>query len=110
MAQAVQTPWPASVWPMRMVTVSSGAITIQALISGTAGSRYQVAPCWVEASARFGGSQRPKTIDPPTAAVALRNSRRRIPARSTLAIIRVVMFVLAVMATSCLGGHHVGGA
>ena len=33
----VQTPWPSSVCAMRIVTVSSGAITIHALISGAAG-------------------------------------------------------------------------
>jgi len=41
MALDVQTPWPSSVWAMRIVTVSSGAITIQALTSGVAGSSYQ---------------------------------------------------------------------
>ena len=41
MALEVQTPWPSSVWAMRIVTVSSGAMTIQALISGVAGSSYQ---------------------------------------------------------------------
>ena len=37
MAFEVHTPWPSSVWAMRIMTVSSGAITIQALISGVAG-------------------------------------------------------------------------
>src|SRR5262245_5541732 len=41
MAHAVQTPCPSSVCPMRIVTVSSGATTTHALISGTDGSRYQ---------------------------------------------------------------------
>ena len=44
MALEVQTPWPSSVCAMRIVTVSSGAMTIQALISGVAGSSYQAAP------------------------------------------------------------------
>jgi hypothetical protein len=34
----VQTPWPSSVCAMRIVTVSSGAMTIHALTSGVAGS------------------------------------------------------------------------
>src|SRR4030095_8527315 len=38
---AVNTPVPMSLWPTRIVTVSSGAIVIHALISGTIGSRYQ---------------------------------------------------------------------
>src|SRR5688572_27403375 len=37
----VHTPWPSSVCAMRMVTVSSGAMTIHALISRVAGSSYQ---------------------------------------------------------------------
>ncbi len=40
MAFAVSTPVPISVWLMRIVTVSSGAIVSQALISGTCASRY----------------------------------------------------------------------
>ncbi len=40
MAFEVSTPVPISVWLMRMVTVSSGAIVIHALISGTSASRY----------------------------------------------------------------------
>src|SRR5262249_36678068 len=44
MALEVQTPWPSSVWAMRIVTVSSGEMTIQALISGVAGSSYQLVP------------------------------------------------------------------
>ena len=38
MAFEVHTPWPSSVCAIRIVTVSSGAITIQALTSGVAGS------------------------------------------------------------------------
>src|SRR5215475_12394587 len=44
MALEVHTPWPSSVWAMRIVTVSSGATTTQALISLTSGSVAQVAP------------------------------------------------------------------
>src|SRR5258705_7898565 len=43
MALDVQTPWPSSVCPIRIVTVSSGEMTIHALISGVAGSSYQTA-------------------------------------------------------------------
>ena len=42
MALEVQTPWPSSVWAMRMVTMSSGAMTIQALISGVADRKHLV--------------------------------------------------------------------
>ncbi len=41
MALEVQTPCPSSVCAIRIVTVSSGAMTIQALTSGVAGSAYQ---------------------------------------------------------------------
>src|SRR5437660_3051264 len=76
---AVNTPVPSSVWPTRMVTVSSGAIVIQALISGTAASRYQgCAATGTLAASALGGSQKPSTIAPPTAAVVARNSRRSI--------------------------------
>src|SRR4051794_28737691 len=37
---AVITPVPISVWPTRIVIVSSGAMAIHALISGTVASRY----------------------------------------------------------------------
>src|SRR5436190_4097789 len=60
-----------------MVTVSSGAIVIQALISGTVASRYQGwAATGALAAAALGGIQKPMTIAPPTAAVVVRNSRR----------------------------------
>src|SRR5216117_329473 len=74
---AVKTPVPSSVWPTRIVTVSSGAIVIQALISGTVASRYQgVGATGRFAACAFGGIQKPRTIAPPTAAVVVRNSRR----------------------------------
>src|SRR5205823_12734405 len=74
---AVNTPVPSSVWPTRMVTVSSGAIVIQALISGTAASRYQgVGATGIFAASALGGIQKPRTIAPPTVAVVVRNSRR----------------------------------
>src|SRR5918996_5888458 len=82
----VSTPVPISVWLMRMVTVSSGAMVIQALSSGTMASRYHNwdGTCWPAtgggacASAHLGGSQKPTTIAPPTAAVVVRKSRRLI--------------------------------
>src|SRR6266850_741291 len=75
----VNTPVPSSVWPTRMVTVSSGAIVIQALISGTVASRYQGwAATGTLAASALGGIQKPRTIAPPTAAVVARNSRRSI--------------------------------
>src|SRR5438132_4343735 len=74
---AVNAPVPSSVWPTRMVTVSSGAIVIQALISGTVASRYQGwAATGILAACALGGSQKPRTIAPPAAAVVVRNSRR----------------------------------
>src|SRR5213593_1887847 len=74
---AVNTPVPSSVWPTRMVTVSSGAMVIHALISGTVASRYQGwAATGTLAACALGGSQKPSTIAPPTAAVVARNSRR----------------------------------
>src|SRR5438874_3172095 len=74
---AVKTPVPSSVWPTRIVTVSSGAIVIQALISGTVASRYQgVGATGTFAACALGGIQKPRTIAPPTAAVVVRNSRR----------------------------------
>src|SRR5215510_14389617 len=73
----VSVPVPSSVWPTRMVTVSSGAMVIQALISGTAASRYQGwAATGTLAASALGGSQKPRTIAPPTAALVARNSRR----------------------------------
>ena len=65
MAFEVHTPWPSSVCAMRTVTVSSGAITIQALISG-------VGVC----AAAFSGIQKPSTKAPCAAATVARNSRR----------------------------------
>ena len=41
---AVDTPWPISERATRMMTVSSGRITIQALISGAAGGARDVRP------------------------------------------------------------------
>ena len=43
MALEVQTPWPSSVCAIRIVTVSSGEMTIQALISGVAESAERCA-------------------------------------------------------------------
>src|SRR6059036_2231132 len=61
--------------------VSSGAITIQALTSGVAGSSYQAAPGGVEAGVcvcawAFAGIQKPSTKAPCAAATVARNSRR----------------------------------
>ena len=63
MAFEVQTPWPSSVCAMRIVTVSSGAMTIQALISRVAGSSYHAAAGAVCALARE-GTQKPSTKAP----------------------------------------------
>src|ERR1700757_2953566 len=50
----VKTPVPISVCATRIVTVSSGAIVSQALISGTIASRYQ-GGAWIDAApAGFG--------------------------------------------------------
>src|SRR6266702_1348067 len=77
-----------------MVTVSSGAIVIQALISGTIASRYQGwAATGTLAASALGGSQKPRTIAPPTAAVVARNSRRSIS----------VVFSGAVFFSDCSG-------
>src|SRR5258705_880159 len=68
---------------MLIVTVSSGATTIQALTSGVAGSSYQAAPGGVESSVSvcvcawaFSGIQKPSTKAPCAAATVARNSRR----------------------------------
>src|SRR4029453_15628135 len=53
-ALEVHTPCPSSVCPIRIVTISSGAITIQALTSGVAGSSYQDVTGVVAAFARDG--------------------------------------------------------
>src|ERR1043166_2583938 len=59
---------------MRMVTVSSGATTIQALTSGVAGSSYHAAPA---GCARvLSRIQKPRTRAPCAAATVARNSRR----------------------------------
>jgi len=73
MALEVQTPWPISVWAIRIVTVSSGEMTIQALISGVAGSSYQTAPGAFCAFAR-GGIQKPR-MKAPLAAATSRGTR-----------------------------------
>src|ERR1051325_3531525 len=64
---------------MRMVTVSSGETTIQALTSGVAGSSYHTAPegfgtdvC----ACVLSGIQKPRTSAPCAAATVARNSRR----------------------------------
>src|SRR6516164_475317 len=75
----VNTPVPISLWPTRMVTVSSGAIVSHALISGSLEPpRYHGWAATAAAFARLGGSQKPSTIAPPTAAARLRKSRRFI--------------------------------
>src|SRR5688500_2425073 len=71
----VQTPCPSSVWAMRIVTVSSGATTIHALISGAASVSDNGAPDDVCAAARD-GTQNPRTNAPCAAATVARNSRR----------------------------------
>src|SRR3954462_1913160 len=64
---------------MRMVTVSSGATTIQALTSGVAGSSYQTAPDGFATgvcACVLSGIQKPSTNAPCAAATVARNSRR----------------------------------
>src|SRR4029453_2703013 len=60
MALEVQTPCPTSVCAIRIVTVSSGAITIHALTSRVVGSSYHVVTGAVAALARD-GTQKPRT-------------------------------------------------
>src|SRR5262249_8910370 len=74
MALDVQTPWPSSDWPILMVTVSSGAMTIHALISGVAESSYQAGrgPDCAFAC----GTRKPRMKAPGAAAAIARNSRR----------------------------------
>src|SRR6266545_3123066 len=74
--QEVKTPVPCSVCATRIVTVSSGAIVSQALISGTIASRYQGCAGTIGSCACAGGIQKPSTMAPPTVAVAARKSRR----------------------------------
>ena len=82
MAFEVQTPCPSSVCAIRIVTVSSGEMTIHALTSGVCGSSYQAAAACVCALAR-GGTQKPSTKAPCAAATIARNSRRSMPERSS---------------------------
>src|ERR1700688_1699990 len=71
MALEVHTPWPSSVWAIRIVTESSGATTIQALISLTAGLTAHGAPAgFVFCAAARAGIQKP-TTSAPVAAVAV---------------------------------------
>jgi len=65
-ASAVNAPWPISDLAMRMITVSSGWITTQAVISG--------ALC--EARAPANGMAKPSVSAPPVAATLARNARR----------------------------------
>ena len=65
-----------SVCATRIVTVSSGAIVSQALISGTMASWYQGCPWTGAACALLGGRWKPSTKAPPAAAVVARKSRR----------------------------------
>src|SRR5262245_35648047 len=99
---------------MRIVTVSSGATTTHALISGTDGSRYQGAAgvATFTASARR-GHPRPTTIAPPTAAVVMKNWRRSMPAFSTPAVIAseiVFGVIVSPLARLRLGPSSLGDA
>src|SRR5215831_2067256 len=80
MALEVHTPWPSSVWAMRIVTVSSGATTTQALISLTVGSMAQAAPSgWMIWADALCGIQNPTTSAPVAAAAPDKRSRRDRP-------------------------------
>src|SRR5712691_6374793 len=63
----VNTPVPISVCPIRMVTLSSGAIAIHALISGTLASRYHgwAVTGRLAASDALGGVKKPSIMPPP---------------------------------------------
>src|SRR4030095_2361728 len=64
---------------MRIVPVSSGATTIQALTSGVAGSSYHTAPddfATGVCACVLSGIQKPRTKAPCAAATVARNSRR----------------------------------
>src|SRR5215831_5615497 len=102
----VQTPWPSSVCAIRTVTLSSGAITIHALISGAVGSSYQAAPfggaTFSPAPAARGGTQKPSTNAP--ALADARKSRRLCVIASRLhelrgAVDRLAHAVIAAAAT-----------
>src|SRR5688572_854910 len=60
---------------MRIVTVSSGAMTIHALISRAEASSYQ-GPAAALCACALAGSQKPSTNAPCAAAIVARNSRR----------------------------------
>src|SRR5712672_2516815 len=80
MALEVHTPCPSSVWAMRIVTVSSGATTTQALTSLTEGSTAHVAPSGLKpCAAARGGIQKPTTSAPVAAAALASRSRRDRP-------------------------------
>src|SRR5262245_18861016 len=67
MAFDVQTPWPSSVCAIRIVTVSSGAMTTHALTSGVDGSSYHEA-AGADCADALGGTQNPRTSAPCAAA------------------------------------------
>src|SRR5439155_13892489 len=89
MGHEVNTPVPISVWATRMVTLSSGAMVSQALISGTMASRYQGWP-WIGAALTLRGKWKPSTMAPPTAAALARKSRRL---RSTFDVVSTVAVI-----------------
>src|SRR5438270_11831498 len=84
--QEVKTPVPCSVCATRIVTVSSGAMVSQALISGTVASWYQGWPWTALACALVPGRWKPSTMAPPTAAVEARKSRRLISGFATFGV------------------------
>ena len=77
---AVNTPWPISERATRIVTRSSGAITIQAVISGVSIVRSG----WASAEAA-----KPSVSAPPTAAVLTRKARRLTSGTACLVISRL---------------------
>src|SRR5262245_59838469 len=76
--KAVKLPWPISERAIRTITVASGSIAIQAVISGAPVS-----------ARRFGGPSgisNPRASEPPTAATLARNARRSMGALELMAV------------------------
>jgi hypothetical protein len=80
--KAVKLPWPISERATRMITVSSGSITIQAVISGTPQAGKLAQP-----ACAFGpnGMSKPSASAPPSAATSARNLRRSMCGSSLMA-------------------------
>src|SRR5262249_43089909 len=100
MGHEVRTPVPISVCATRIVTVSSGAIVSQALISGTIASRYQGCPATGSACAGGDGRWKRSTRAPPAAVAEARKSRRLMSVFGVVSMVAVIFAVMAMLPRS----------